>query len=78
MTLFVMGLICIGGAAFLVRFFIALCADCPKHTCEVTHVERSPYSDVRVRSVRVMQPRGSRKRANEDVYEVQPRYSQVR
>jgi hypothetical protein len=42
MTVFVIAMICIGGAAFFVRFLIALYADIPKHTCEITHMVRYP------------------------------------
>jgi len=45
-TVFLIAFLCLGGTAFLVRFFIALCVDGPKHSCEITHVYRSPNGNV--------------------------------
>jgi len=48
MATFVIAIISLLGAAFLVRFLIALCADSPKHSCEIIRVVRSPYDSVRL------------------------------
>ena len=79
-TVFVIAMICIGAVAFMVRFFIALCADGPNHSSEVARVYRSANANLRVfplsKGRRTF--RSDRNRVVAGVHQMEARYSRVK